>query len=392
MGFKSQISLALFVTLIAVSYSPDSAIAQSNSNNQKQSASKDKTKPNQSSNKSLAQKQSNTKGNTKGSSNSASSKTTKPGQAGKASNTANANAAKKGGNSNAAKKTKDVRVTVTRPANNAATGARPSFATAMGLRGQYDDLSLKSSVAMVVNQETNDVLFEKNTGVSLPIASITKLMAAMVVLDADLPMDESIQINAEDARSYGKSRLATGTSLTRREAMLLSLMASENRAAYTLGRNYPGGVSAFVVAMNQKAQDLGMRNSRFADPSGLSSNNVASADDLARMVSASYQYKAIREYSTWPDLTMTINNRQQTFLNTNRLVRSGDMDIGLQKTGFISAAGKCLVMQANINGSPLLLVFLDSVGTQSRFADAVRVKDWYQQIDPSDIRPLRRLM
>jgi D-alanyl-D-alanine endopeptidase (penicillin-binding protein 7) len=262
----------------------------------------------------------------------------------------------------------------------------------MGLRGQHDDLSLKSSVAMVVNQDTNDVLFEKNTGVSLPIASITKLMAAMVVLDADLPMDESIQINAEDARSYGKSRLAAGTSLTRREAMLLSLMSSENRAAYTLGRNYPGGVSAFVAAMNQKARELGMHNSRFADPSGLSSNNVASADDLARMVSASYQYKAIREYSTWPDLTMTINKRQQTFLNTNRLVRSGDMDIGLQKTGFISAAGKCLVMQANINGSPLLLVFLDSVGTQSRFADAVRVKDWYQQIDPSDIRPLRRLM
>jgi D-alanyl-D-alanine endopeptidase (penicillin-binding protein 7) len=380
MRLKSQISLALFVTLFAVSYSPDSAIAQSSSTNQKQSASKDKAKPNQSANKSLAQKQSNPKGSGNNTSNN---KTAKPGQSGKASNTKNANAAKK---------TKDVRVTVTRPASTAATGARPSFATAMGLRGQHDDLSLKSSVAMVVNQDTNDVLFEKNTGVSLPIASITKLMAAMVVLDADLPMDESIQINAEDARSYGKSRLATGTSLTRREAMLLSLMSSENRAAYTLGRNYPGGVSAFVVAMNQKAQDLGMRNSRFADPSGLSSNNVASADDLARMVSASYQYKAIREYSTWPDLTMTINKRQQTFLNTNRLVRSGDMDIGLQKTGFISAAGKCLVMQANINGSSLLLVFLDSVGTQSRFADAVRVKDWYQQIDPSEIRPLRRLM
>lgn len=379
MRLKSQISLALFVTLSAVSYLSDSAIAQTNNNNQKQSASKDKAKPSQATDKSLAQKQSNSKGN----SNSASNKTTKPGQAGKSSNTKNVNTAKK---------TKDVRVTVTRPASNAATGARPSFATAMGLRGQHDDLSLKSSVAMVVNQDTNDVLFEKNTGVSLPIASITKLMAAMVVLDADLPMDESIQINAEDARSYGKSRLATGTSLTRREAMLLSLMSSENRAAYTLGRNYPGGVSAFVAAMNQKAQDLGMRNSRFADPSGLSSNNVASADDLARMVSASYQYKAIREYSTWPDLTMTINKRQQTFLNTNRLVRSGDMDIGLQKTGFISAAGKCLVMQANINGSPLLLVFLDSAGTQSRFADAVRVKDWYQQIDPSEIRPLRRLM
>jgi D-alanyl-D-alanine endopeptidase (penicillin-binding protein 7) len=378
MGLKSRFWMALFMTLFAVSYAPDFAIAQSSNANQKQSAQKNKSKPNQSTNKSLAQKQNTNKGNT--------SKSSKAGQPNKSA------AAKKNSNSGASKQTKDVRVTVTRSSSKTATGARPSFATAMGLRGQHDDLSLKSSVAMVVNQDTNDVLFEKNTGVSLPIASITKLMAAMVVLDADLPLDESIQINAEDARSYGKSRLATGTTLTRREAMLLSLMSSENRAAYTLGRNYPGGVSAFVAAMNQKARDLGMRNSRFADPSGLSSDNVASADDLARMVNASYQYKIIREYSTWPDLTMTINNRQQTFLNTNRLVRSGDMDIGLQKTGFISAAGKCLVMQANVNGSPLLLVFLDSVGTQSRFADAVRVKDWYQQMDPSDIRPLRRLM
>jgi D-alanyl-D-alanine endopeptidase (penicillin-binding protein 7) len=352
------------MTLFAVSYFPDAAIAQANPSNQKQTPSKDKPKQNQSANKAPAAKPGSA---------SKTSKTTKPAKA---------------GNAGATKKTKDVRVSVTRPAKNATTGSRPSFATAMGLRGQHDDLSLKSSAAMVVN----DVLFEKNTGVSLPIASITKLMAAMVVLDADLPLDEPIQINAEDARSYGKSRLATGTSLTRREAMLLSLMSSENRAAYTLGRNYPGGVSAFVDAMNQKARDLGMRNSHFADPSGLSSENVASADDLAKMVSASYQYKAIREYSTWPDLTMVINKRPQTFLNTNRLVRSGDMDIGLQKTGFITAAGKCLVMQANINGSPLLLVFLDSVGTQSRFADAVRVKDWYQQMDPSEIRPLRRLM
>jgi D-alanyl-D-alanine endopeptidase (penicillin-binding protein 7) len=353
------------MTLFAVSCLPDSAIAQTSSNNQKQTASKEKPKQNQSANKAPA---------------------AKPGSANKQSKTS------KSGNAGTSKKTKDVRVTVTRPANNATTGSRPSFATAMGLRGQHDELSLKSSVAMVVNQDTNDVLFEKNTGVSLPIASITKLMGAMVVLDADLPLDESIKINAEDARSYGKSRLAAGTTLTRREAMVLSLMSSENRAAYTLGRNYPGGIPAFVAAMNQKARDLGMRSSRFADPSGLSSENVASADDLVKMVSASYQYKAIREYSTWPDLTMVINNRPQTFLNTNRLVRSGDMDIGLQKTGFISAAGKCLVMQANINGSPLLLVFLDSVGTQSRFADAVRVKDWYQQMDPSEIRPLRRLM
>ena len=362
MRLRSRLGVALWMTLFAVSYFPDSAIAQASSNNQKQAPSKQKPKQNQSAKQGNASKQSKT---------SKSAKTS---------------------NASTAKKTKDVRVTVTRPANNATTGSRPSFATAMGLRGQHDDLSLKSSVAMVVNQDTNDVLFEKNTGVSLPIASITKLMGAMVVLDADLPLDEYIKINAEDARSYGKSRLATGTSLTRREAMVLSLMSSENRAAYTLGRNYPGGIPAFVAAMNQKARDLGMRNSRFADPSGLSSENVASADDLVKMVSASYQYKEIREYSTWPDLTMVINNRPQTFLNTNRLVRSGDMDIGLQKTGFISAAGKCLVMQANINGSSLLLVFLDSVGTQSRFADAVRVKDWYQQMDPSEIRPLRRLM
>ena len=365
MRLRSRLGVALWMTLFAVSYFPDAAIAQANPSNQKPAPSKDKPKQNQSANKAPATKP------------GSASKTTKPAKA---------------GNAGATKKTRDVRVSVTRPAKNATTGSRPSFATAMGLRGQHDDLSLKSSAAMVVNQDTNDVLFEKNTSVSLPIASITKLMAAMVVLDADLPLDEPIQINAEDARSYGKSRLATGTSLTRREAMLLSLMSSENRAAYTLGRNYPGGVSAFVDAMNQKARDLGMRNSHFADPSGLSSENVASADDLAKMVSASYQYKAIREYSTWPDLTMVINKRPQTFLNTNRLVRSGDMDIGLQKTGFITAAGKCLVMQANINGSPLLLVFLDSVGTQSRFADAVRVKDWYQQMDPSEIRPLRRLM
>jgi D-alanyl-D-alanine endopeptidase (penicillin-binding protein 7) len=408
MGLKSRFCLALFVTLFAVSYTPDFAIAQAGNSNQKQSAQKSKPKPNQSSKQSQTQKQSSSKGKSN-TTTSKSSKSAQPNKSlaqkqnnnkgksstSKSSKAAQPNksaAAKKGTNAAAGKQTKNVRVNVTRSSSKAATGARPSFATAMGLRGQHDDLSLKSSVAMVVNQDTNDVLFEKNTGVSLPIASITKLMAAMVVLDADLSLDEVIQINAEDARSYGKSRLAIGTTLTRREAMLLSLMSSENRAAYTLGRNYPGGVSAFVAAMNQKALDLGMRSSRFADPSGLSSNNVASADDLAKMVNASYQYTIIREYSTWPDLTMTINNRQQTFLNTNRLVRSGDMDIGLQKTGFISAAGKCLVMQANVNGSPLLLVFLDSVGTQSRFADAVRVKDWYQQMDPSDIRPLRRLM
>ena len=289
------------------------------------------------------------------------------------------------------KKTKTVRTTVTR-SSESVVAARPSFATALGLRGQHDDLSLKSSVAMVVNQDTKDVYFEKNSSVSLPIASITKLMTAMVVLDSKLPLDETLVINSEDVNIYRTSRLAGGTILTREEALLLSLMSSENRAAYTLGRNYPGGISAFIDAMNRKAKEIGMTHSHFADPTGLKSENVASAEDLARMLSAAYQYKVIREFSTWPDLTMVIAKRPQKFLNTNRLVRAGDMNIGLQKTGFINAAGKCLVMQARVNNTPLLLVFLDSVGSQSRFADAVRVRDWYERMPLGEPHAIRRLM
>lgn len=289
------------------------------------------------------------------------------------------------------KKSKTVRTTVTR-SSDSVVAARPSFATALGLRGQHDDLSLKSSVAMVVNQDTKDVYFEKNSSVSLPIASITKLMTAMVVLDSKLPLDETLVINSEDVNIYKTSRLAGGTVLTREEALLLSLMSSENRAAYTLGRNYPGGISAFIDAMNRKAREIGMTHSHFADPTGLKSENVASAEDLARMLSAAYQYKVIREFSTWPDLTMIIAKRPQKFLNTNRLVRAGDMNIGLQKTGFINAAGKCLVMQARVNNTPLLLVFLDSVGSQSRFADAVRVRDWYERMPSGEPQAIRRLM
>ncbi len=291
----------------------------------------------------------------------------------------------------APKKPKTVRITVTRPAT-ALVEARPSFATALGLRGQHDELSLKSSVAMVVNQDTKEVYFEKNPSVSLPIASITKLMTAMVVLDSKLPLDETLIINADDVHIYRSSRLTSGTELTREEALHLALMSSENRAAYTLGRNYPGGIPAFVEAMNYKAKELNMEHSHFADPTGLMSENVATAEDLTRMLNAAYQYKIIREFSTWPDLTLVIAHRPQKFLNTNRLVRAGDMNIGLQKTGFINAAGKCLVMQARINNTPLLLVFLDSVGTQSRFADAVRVRDWYERMPLGEPRPIRRIM
>lgn len=290
----------------------------------------------------------------------------------------------------AQKRPKRVRVAVTR-SMEPVVPAMPSLATALGLRNQHDQLNLKSTVVLVVNQDTKDVYYEKNPSVSLPIASISKLMTAMVMLDAKLPMDEALVINAEDAHIYKHSRLAEGTVLTREDALHLALMSSENRAAYTLARNYPGGLPAFIAAMNHKAKELGMEHTRFEDPTGLTSENVASAEDLTRMLNAAYQYKIIREFSTWPDMTMMIANRPQKFLNTNRLVRAGDMDIGLQKTGFINAAGRCLVMQARINNTPLLLVFLDSVGTQSRFADAVRVRDWYERM-PSGAQAIRRLM
>jgi len=289
------------------------------------------------------------------------------------------------------KKPKTVRITVTRPATPIIE-ARPSFATALGLRGQHDELSLKSSVVMVMNQDTKDIYYEKNPSVSLPIASISKLMTAMVVLDARQAMDERVVINEEDAHVYRHSRLAEGTVLTREDALHLALMNSENRAAYTLARNYPGGLPSFVAAMNHKAKELGMDHTHFEDPTGLTSANVASAEDLTRLLGAAYQYKLIRDFSTWPELTMVIRNRPQKFLNTNRLVRAGDMDIGLQKTGFINAAGRCLVMQARVNNTPLLLVFLDSVGTQSRFADAVRVRDWYERMPVGEPKPIRRLM
>jgi D-alanyl-D-alanine endopeptidase (penicillin-binding protein 7) len=177
--------------------------------------------------------------------------------------------------------------------------------------------------------------------------------------------------------------------MTREQALILALMSSENRAAYALGRNYPGGIPAFIDAMNAKAQLLGMTQSKFADPTGLSSNNVSSPEDLTRLVEAAYQHKAIRDFSIKPDYSIMIGKRVQKFVNTNRLVRGSDMDIGLQKTGYISAAGRCLVMQAEVLGRDVVMVFLDSVGKQSRFADAVRVREWLESNpNPESIRKL----
>ncbi len=289
-------------------------------------------------------------------------------------------------------KPKKVRSTTTRSKSEASEERRPSFAAAMGLRGKHDELNLKSSVALIIDRQTHEVLFEKNSHAALPIASITKLMTSLVVLDAQLPFDESIVIHQDDVNVYPgrtRSRVTEGARMTREQALILALMSSENRAAHALGRNYPGGIPAFVDAMNAKARLLGMTQSKFADPTGLSSDNVSSPEDLTKLVEAAYQHRSLREFSTKPDYNIMIGKREQKFINTNRLVRASDMDIGLQKTGYISAAGRCLVMQARVVGRDVVMVFLDSVGAQSRFADAVRVRQWLEA-NPSP-QPLRRL-
>ncbi len=293
----------------------------------------------------------------------------------------------------APKKQKAVRTTTTRAKSSAtADEKRPSFASAMGLRGNHDALNLKSSVALIVDRQTHEVLFEKNSHAALPIASITKLMTSLVVMDAQLPLDEGIVIHQDDVNVYpgrARSRVTEHAAMTREQALLLALMSSENRAAHALGRNYPGGIPAFVDAMNAKAKMLGMSHSKFSDPTGLSSENISSPEDLTRLVEAAYQHKVIREFSTRPDYSLMIGKREQKFINTNRLVRAGDMDIGLQKTGYISAAGRCLVMQAKVQGRDVVMVFLDSVGKLSRFADAVRVKEWLQSNpNPTPVRKL----
>lgn len=256
--------------------------------------------------------------------------------------------------------------------------ARPSAAQLQGLRGTDDPLDLRSSVALVVDQDTDEVLVSKNSEAVLPIASITKLMTAMVVVDAAQPMDETLRVErvALDTPRNNRSRLKVGAELTRGELMHLALMSSENRAAYALGANYPGGMDALVEAMNQKAHALGMRDSHFVEPTGLSSKNQSSAHDLALLVKAAYQHPQIREYSTTPDASVAVGRRQVQFRNTNALVRNASWEIGLQKTGFISEAGRCVVMQAQLAGRKLIMVLLDSAGRYTRIGDAERIRRW----------------
>jgi len=240
------------------------------------------------------------------------------------------------------------------------------------------ELNLRSNVALVVDQSNGQAVVAKNIDEVHPIASITKLMTAQVILDAQLPMAEQVLITEDDkdTERNSRSRLRVGAELSRADLLQLALLASENRAAHALGRTYPGGMPAFVAAMNQKARALGMTNSRFVDPTGLSSNNVSTASDLVKMVQSADRYALIREYSTTSTHDVEVLGRQVRFANTNRLVGSDNWDISLSKTGFINEAGRCLVMQAKIQGRPLTIVLLDSFGKFTRTADANRIRKW----------------
>jgi len=251
----------------------------------------------------------------------------------------------------------------------------PSIAAKVGA------LNLKSTSALVLDQSGQRVLYAKNIDWVVPIASITKLMTALVVLDSGLPLDERITISKEDRDGLKgtRSRLAVGMTVTREDLLRLALMASENRAAAALARAYPGGTSAFVAAMNQKAVKLGMWHSRFVDGTGLSNGNVSNAQDLSRLVGAAHQHPLIREYTTDTQYTVRLaNGRKMQFSNSNRLVRNSGWDIGLSKTGYISEAGRCLVMQAQIAATPVIIVLLDSWGHLTRLGDANRIKKWIE--------------
>lgn len=272
----------------------------------------------------------------------------------------------------------------------AAAAQPPSYGQMAGLNNVRDALSLKSNAALVVDQETNEVLFKKNEAAVLPIASLTKLMTGLVLEEANLPMDEKVTITQDDVDTEkgSSSRLRVGTELSRGDLLHLALMSSENRAAHALGRTYPAGLPEFVRLMNAKAQTLGMKDTRYVEPTGLSSSNQSSAQDLVKLVIAAHQQPVLRELTTSPAYQVTVGKRLMQFNTTNRLVKNPAWDIGLQKTGYISEAGRCLVMQTTVAGRRLIMVFLDSVGKLTRIADAERVRHWLEASSGSKLSNL----
>ncbi len=271
--------------------------------------------------------------------------------------------------------------------------APDSVADRLGLRESGDPLNLNSSVAFVMDQNTHEVLLKKNETAVLPIASLTKLMTGLIIAEANLPMDEVITITDEDVDRLKNSgsRLLVGARLTRGEALHLALMSSENRAAHALGRTYPGGLDRFVRLMNEKAVHLGMRDTRYVDPTGLSSSNQSSARDLAVLVSAAYERPMLRDLSTSPSYEVSLDGRRVLqYRNSNRLINNANWDIGLQKTGYIREAGRCLVMQVNLVGRQLIMVLLDAAGPAARVGDAERLRRWVEsslhEAQPSAVR------
>lgn len=262
----------------------------------------------------------------------------------------------------------------------AVLGLSVGFARGAGPK-DAEKLHLRSAVALVQDASSGEMLLAKNQSAVLPIASITKLMTAIVVLDAGLDLQQRVIISSEDTDQVKgtRSRLRAGTALTRDEMLLVALMSSENRAAAALARTYPGGNEVFVATMNAKARELGMMDTHFVDPTGLSSANVSSARDLARLVAKAHQYPLIRQYSTRSSaVVQSFGGRALGFRNTNGLVRSGQWQIGLSKTGYISEAGRCLVMRVTMASRELIVVLLDSWGRLSRIGDANRIRKWLE--------------
>lgn len=269
--------------------------------------------------------------------------------------------------------------------------AKPSFGQLAGLHEVNDPLDLKSSVALVIDQDTHEVLLSKNDHAVLPIASLTKLMTGMIISQAKLPMDELLTITQDDVDTEkgSRSRLVVGSTLTRGEMLHLALMSSENRAAHALGRTFPGGLDAFVAHMNAKARILGMTDTRYVEPTGLSSRNQSSARDLATLVNVAHGDPLLRELSTSPGYEVAVGQKTLQYNNTNGLVKNPTWDIGLQKTGYISEAGRCLVMQTQVAGRKLIMVFLDSAGKFSRLGDAERVRHWVESLPSPLAAPLQ---
>ena len=254
----------------------------------------------------------------------------------------------------------------------------PSVGTQLGLRNTKSKIRLNSSAVLVIDQLSGDVMLEKNPDAILPIASITKLMTALVIIEKNMSLADVIRITRADAKleRYNKSRLAVGSRFSRGDLLHLALMSSENRAAHALARTYPGGVQGFVRAMNAKAKLLGMWSTVFTEPTGLNSGNVSSPRDLIRLVDEASRLPLVREYSTSVKHLVRIRNRTHKFRNSNVLARGEIWDLGVSKTGFIRDAGRCLVMQAFINKNPVIIVMLDAEANSKRRRDAEQIKNW----------------